>query len=91
MMEHETILPCNRVLFTVLVFHLPTLWKEETQTPLTPPKWILLSFDKQYKKDDVYFIMENYELLYSFHYNKRFFKSRQFGDDFGVCLFRRND
>ena len=91
MMEHETLLPCNRVLFTALVFHLPTLWKEETQTPVTPPKWILLSFDKQYKKDDIYFIMENYELSCSFHYNKRFFISRQFGDDFHVCLFRRND
>lgn len=91
MMEHETLLPCNRVLFTALVFHLPTLWKEETQTPFTPPKWILFSFDKQYKKDDVDFIMENYELSCSFHYDKRFFISRQFGDDFDVCLFRRKD
>lgn len=91
MMEHETLLPCNRVLFTALVFHLPTLWKEETQTPFTPPKWILFSFDKQYKKDDVDFIMENYELSCSFHYDKRFFISRQFGDDFDVSLFRRKD
>lgn len=91
MMEHETLLPCNRVLFTALVFHLPTLWKEETQTPFTPPKWILFSFEKQYKKDDVDFIMENYELSCSFHYDKRFFISRQFGDDFDVSLFRRKD
>jgi len=89
MMEHEALLPCNRVLFTALVFHLPTLWKEETQTPFKPPKWILLSFDKQYKKNDAYFILENYELAGMFHYNKRFFISRHFGDDFDVCLFRR--
>ena len=91
MMEHEAILPCNRVLFTALVFNLPMLWKEETQTPFNPPKWILLSFDKQYKKDDAYFILENYELSCSFHYDKRFFNSRQFGDDFDVCLYRRKD
>ncbi len=91
MMEHEALLPCNRVLFTALVFHLPTLWEEETQKPFSPPKWILLSFNKQYKKEDANFIIENYELSCSFHYDKRFFSSRQFGDDFDVCLYRRKD
>ena len=91
MMEHEKLLPNNRALFTALVFSLPTLRKEETTKPFSPPKWILLSFNKQFEKDDVYFILENYDMSCSFHYDKRFFKNLRFGDEFDVYLYRRKD
>lgn len=91
MMEHEHLLPCNRVLFSMLVFSLPTLWKEETDGAFYPPKWILVSFNKYIKNDDVYFIMENYKLSYTFHYDKKSFKKLKFGDEFDVYLYCRND
>ena len=91
MMEHEHLLQCNRVLFSMLVFSLPTLWKEETEGTFYPPKWILVSFNKYIKNDDAYFIIENYKLLYTFHYDKRSFKKLRFGDEFDVYLYRRND
>ena len=90
MMEHERLLPCNRVLFSMLVFSLPTLWKEETDSTFCPPKWILVSPNKYIKDNDAYFIMENYKLSYTFHYDKRSFKKLRFGDDFDVYLYRRN-
>ena len=91
MMEHENLLVCNRVLFTPLVFALPTLWNEETSKPFNPPKWILISFNKHYLEGDAYFILENYDLSCSFHYDKRFFKQLPFGDEFDVCLYRRRE
>lgn len=91
MMEHEKLLQCNRVLYTALVFQLPTLWKEETTKPFIPPKWIMLSFNKSYKTNDVDFIMKNYELSCSFHYDMEYFQKDDNGDDFEVCFYRRKD
>ena len=89
MMEHEKLLPCNRVLFTALVFTLPKLWKEETEKPLIPPKWMLVSFDKSYKANDAYFIIENYELAHSFVYDYELLQKPKIGESFQVCLYRR--
>lgn len=91
MMEHEGLLQCNRVLFTSLAFSLPTLWKEETSKPFIPPKWILLSFDKKYEKEDVYYILEAYDMACSFHYDKLYFHTPHVGDEFDVYLYRRKD
>lgn len=91
MMQHEGLLQCNRVLFTSLVFNLPSLWKEETTKKSTPPKWIILSFDKYFEKQDAYFILENYENRCSFHYNKRIINNSNIGDAFDVYLFQRKD
>jgi hypothetical protein len=89
MMEHEKLLSCNRVLFTALVFTLPRLWKEETEKPLIPPKWLLVSFDKSYKANDAYFIIENYELAHSFVYDYELLQKPKIGESFQVCLYRR--
>ena len=89
MMEHEELLPCNRVLFTSLTFALPTLWKEETTKPLNPPKWMLISFDMQFKKEDIYFIFENYDQICCFNYNKKLMKIFRHSDGFDVYLYRR--
>lgn len=91
MMEHEGLLQCNRVLFTSLAFSLPTLWEEETSKPFIPPKWILLSFDKKYEKEDVYYILDAYEMAGSFHYDKLYFHTPYIGDEFDVYLYRRKD
>ena len=89
MMEHEKLLSCNRVLFTALVFTLPRLWKEETEKPLIPPKWMLVLFDKSYKANDAYFIIENYELAHSFVYDYELLQKPKIGESFQVCLYRR--
>lgn len=91
MMEHENLIQCNRVLYTALVFQLPTLWKEETAKPFISPKWIMLSFNKSYKTNDIDFIMKNYDLLCSFYYNMEYFQQDGKGDVFEVCFYRRKD
>jgi hypothetical protein len=91
MMQHEGLLQCNRVLFSSLVFNLPSLMKEETSKKSTSPKWIIVSFDKYLEKHDAYFILENYENRCSFHYNKRILNNTNIGDAFDVYLFQRKD
>ena len=91
MMEHEDLLACNRVLFTSLVFTLPTLWKEETSKPTSPPKWMMVSFNKPYIKEDAIFIMKHYDLVCSFQYNNLYFEKPRIGETFEVGLYRRKD
>ena len=91
MMEHEGLLQCNRVLFTSLVFTLPTLWKEETSKPINPPKWILVSFEKQIKKGDTFFIIDNYDLCCSFLYDNLYLQKPRIGETFEIRLYRRKD
>lgn len=91
MMQHEGYIQCNRVLFTSLTFMLPTLWKEETSKPFIPPKWMLFSYDKNYDKNDVYFISKNYDVSCSFHYDRMYWRKHNIGDEFDVYLYRRKD
>lgn len=91
MMEHESLLQCNRVLYTALTFKLPTLWKEEVSKSFVPPKWIMLSFNKPYKTDDIDFILKNYDLSYSFQYDMEYFKSSKKREIFDICLYRRKN
>ena len=91
MMEHEGLLQCNKVLYTPLVYTLPKLHKDKDSNPIVAPKWILLSLNNFYEKQHVSFILKNYELSCSFHYDKRFFKKLHFGDEFDVYLYRRKD
>ena len=91
MMEHESLLQCNRVLFTALVFKLPTLWKEEAKKPFIPPKWIMLSFDMPHMANDANFIKKHYELSCSFHYDINYFHKESKGEVFEVFFYRRKD
>ncbi len=91
MMEHERLLSNNRVLFTALVFNLPTLWKEETAKPLSPPKWIMVSFEKPCKREDAYFIVQNYDLTHTFVYDYQVLEKPKIGEVFQVHLYRRKD
>lgn len=85
MMEHEELLQCNRV---SIAYDLPSLMKEEASRSFVPPKWIMISPNKRYYPDDVAFILENYELLYYFHYDRTYFQKPKIGVDFDVQFFR---
>ena len=91
MMQHEKLMQCNRVLFTSLVFTLPTLYHEETNKPFTDPKWIMFTTGKNYVKNDINYILENYELSCSFRYDKMYSKKLGIGDVFDVYFYRRKD
>lgn len=91
MMEHEGMLQCNRVLFNYLVFNLPTLREEETSKPFSKPKWILVSPDFPIYTSDAQFILEHYELIGLFQYNRIYWKQPRVGNEFDVYLFRRKE
>jgi len=89
MMEHEKLLQCNRVLYTSLIFKLPKLQEEEKHKPFIQPKWIMLSFDKEYEEDDVQFILKNYDLWCSFQYDMEYFPTSKKGEVFDILFYRR--
>lgn len=91
MMQHEGLLQCNRVLFSPLALHLPTLFKEEISKPFIWPKWILISGDKAVNKNDVEFILENYDLKNYFEHNTKYVKGLNMGEISTVCFFCRKD
>lgn len=88
MMEHERLLQSNRVLYTYLAFQLPTLRKEETETIILP-KWIMVSFEMPLFESDARFILENYELVCQFHYDRLYLRRPRIGNEFTVSFFRR--
>ena len=88
MMEHQELLQCNRV---SLAFNLPSLMKEESEKPLSMPKWIMVSFELGIYDYDIHFIRNNYELVHQFHYDRLYFQHPKIGKSFNVCFFRRKD
>ena len=90
MLFHEGLMPCNRVLFTSLVFVLPSLHKEETSKPFEAPKWIMVSFDK-YLSDDARFIAARYEWVCSFQHDKLYWDKPTIGENIEISLYRRKD
>ncbi len=88
MMEHEKLLQCNRV---SIAYDLPTLMKEEKSKPITLPKWIMVSFELKIYESDAYFILNNYELITHFNYDRLYLKNPRIGNDFIVYFFRRKD
>ena len=91
MMQHEGHIQCNRVLYTSLSFMLPTLWEKETSKPFVPPKWMLITFDMKYDKDDANYVVENYDLICSFLYDRVYWRNPKIGEEFFVYLYRRKD
>lgn len=86
MMQHENLLQCNRV---SIAYDLPTLMKEESSRPFVSPKWIMLSFNMKYYQEDAYFILNNYELVETFHYDRLYFQKPKIGNDLEISIFRR--
>lgn len=91
MMQHEGLLQCNRVIYSPLAFHLPRLHNEEISKPFIMPKWILISGDKSYDKEDALFIQEYYELKDYFVHNTQYIKNLNLGEQTTVCFYRRKD
>lgn len=89
MMQHEGLLQCNRVLFTSLVFSLPTLWEEEMSKPFIPPKWIMVSWDVAFEDEDALFIIDNYDLCCEFMYDKVYIEKPRVGDALKIYFYRR--
>ena len=88
MMEHEKLLQCNRV---SVAYDLPTLMKEENSKPIFLPKWIMVSSELKIYDADAYFILNKYELISQFNYERLYLKNPRIGNDFDVYFFRRKD
>ena len=88
MMEHEKLLQCNRV---SVAYDLPTLMKEENSKPISLPKWIMVSSELKIYDSDAYFILNNYELITQFNYDRLYLKNPRIGNDFNVYFFRRKN
>lgn len=86
MMEHENLLQCNRV---SIAYDLPSLMKEEASRPSILPKWIILSFNMKYYKEDVDFILKNYEMMATFHYDRLYFQKPRIGNELEISVFRK--
>lgn len=91
MLWNEGLMPCNRVLFTSLVFVLPSLMEEEKAKPFTAPKWILVSFDKYYLADDARFIVSRYDYVCSLQHDKLYWEKPKIGERIEIRLYRRKD
>jgi len=91
LMQHEELIQCNRVLFTSLAFRLPTLHQEEVSKPLSPPKWIMLSWNFYIPDDDAVFIMENYELKHTITYDRLYLTKPKIGRIFDISFYCRKE
>ena len=91
MMQHEKLLQCNRVFFSSFAFHYKRLYKEETEKPFCPPKWILISWDRYFTDDDARFVIDNYDLYCEFCHDRMYLNKPKIGQEFQVYLFRRKD
>lgn len=88
MMQHEDLLQCNRV---SIAYDLPTLMKQESSKQLAPPKWIMMSPNMRYYDEDAKFILNNYELVDSLHYDRLYFHHPRIGNELEILFFRRKD
>lgn len=91
MMQHEGLLQCNRVFFSAFVFDLPTLNKEEMEKPLVLPKWLMVAWEYYYTEDDAYYILDHYDEMCSFEYNRIYLKKPPIGSSSTVYLYRRKN
>lgn len=91
MMQHERLLQCNRVFFSSFVFYYNRLYKEETEKPFCPPKWILISWDRYFTDDDADFVLNNYDLYCEFCHDRMYLNKPKIGQKFQVYLYRRKD
>lgn len=88
MMEHEKLLQCNRV---SVAFDLPTLMKDEKTKPMFLPKWIMISSGLKIYDSDARVILNNYELVGQFNYDRLYLKKPRIGSYFTVYFYRIKD
>ena len=91
MMQHEKLIQCNRVFFSSFAFTYKRLREQEVEKPFYPPKWILISWDRYFTRDDAYFVINNYDLYCEFNHNRMYLHKPKMGQEFQVYLYRRKD
>lgn len=89
MMQHERLIQCNRVFFSSFAFTYKRLQEEEAEKPFYPPKWIMVSWNRYYTKEDAYFVINNYDLYCEFDHNRMYLQKPKIGQTFRVYLYRR--
>lgn len=88
MMMHEGLLQSNRNCVSYVTVYMPSLWKQTTNYTMNP-KWILVSWDRYFIKEDAYFISNNYDLYCEFDHNRMYLQKPKIGQTFRVYLYRR--
>ena len=88
MMQHEQLIQCNWI---SLGYDMPALMKKECLKHTNFPKWIIISPNRKYYQSDAYYILNNYELIHSFIYDRLYFNKPKIGQKFEVCLYRRKE
>lgn len=91
MMQHEKLIQCNRVFFSSFAFTYKRLREQEDEKPFYPPKWILISWDRYFTRDDAYFVINNYDLYCEFNHDRMYLHKPKVGQEFQVYLYRRKD
>lgn len=91
LMQHEKLLQCNKVFFSSFAFRYKRLYKEEHEKAINPPKWIMISWERYFEKDDAYFILNNYDLHCEFCHDRMYLNKPKIGQKFQVYLYRRRD
>ena len=89
MMQHEKLIQCNRVFFSSFAFTYKRLQEEEAEKPFYPPKWIMVSWNRYYTKEDAYFVINNYDLYCEFDHDRMYLQKPKIGQTFRVYLYRR--
>ena len=56
-----------------------------------PPKWFLITPNRKYNKYDYLFILNSYDLVCSFHYEKLYIEKPRIGEEMDIHLYRRKD
>lgn len=91
LLQHEKKLQCNRILFSSFAFTYKRLYQEEREKPFKAPKWVMLSWERSYLKDDACFVLNNYDLYCEFPFERIYLKKPQLGYTFQVYLYRRKE
>ena len=91
MMQHEKLIQCNRVFFSSFAFTYKRLREQEAEKTFYPPKWIMVSWNRYFTKEDAYFIINNYDLYYEFNHDRMYFHKPKVGQTFRVSLYRRKE
>lgn len=91
MMQHENLLQCNKVFYSLFAFKNKRIYDEVSQKSYNAPKWVLLTWNRTYFKKDAYIILNNYDLYCEFTYDKTYLKKTKIGNNIQIYLYRRKD
>ena len=87
---HEGLIQSNRLCFSNVAIKMPSLWKKNAEQ-VNPPKWILLSWNRRFSKNDAAFILNYYDLYCDFPFDRVYLKKPKIGKYLHIYLYRRKD